>query len=157
MRFFLRLIFWLFCFNEGMRARKLGKTEDTIHIYLFFRVFPQKMARKMGFIAKTTPDVKRRDNLRTDRRIVLRTEAYRFPWIKLRSRFRWLLKASFFEGKLHFCNLGTKTGIFTVIKLWKRTSIGVLKMLLIWHPSLLRISNMKRGGMDATIEAFAFG
>jgi len=30
-------------------------------------------------------------------------------------------------------------------------------MLLIWHPSLLRISNMKRGGMDATIEAFAFG
>ena len=35
---------------------RIGKTGDPIHIYLFFRVFPQKMARKMGFIEKTTPD-----------------------------------------------------------------------------------------------------
>jgi len=35
---------------------RIGKTGDPIHIYLFFRVFPQKMARKMGFIEKTTTD-----------------------------------------------------------------------------------------------------
>ena len=59
--------------------------------------------------------VKRRDILRTDRRIVLRTRADKIPWIELRSRLVRSLKASFFCGMLPTRNNGQKTGILIVV------------------------------------------
>jgi hypothetical protein len=47
--------------------------------------------------------------------------------------------------------------IFNIVEIGERPSIVLLKRFLMWHPPLLRISNKKRGGLDATIEAFAFG
>jgi hypothetical protein len=48
-----------------------------------------------------------------------------------------------------------KPGILVVVEMRQRTLIGVLKRFLMWHPPLLKSSNKLRGGMDATIEAFA--
>ena len=99
--------------------------------------------------------VQRRDNLRTDRRIVLRTYAYTFPWINLRSWLIRSLRDSFFRGKIHLPYMGKKTGILIVVEMRQRPSIEVLKRFLMWHPPLLKSTNKIRGGMDATIEAFA--
>jgi len=44
-----------------------------------------------------------------------------------------------------------------IVEIGKRVAIWLLKRIWMWHPPLLRISNKIRGGMDATIEAFAFG
>lgn len=99
--------------------------------------------------------VKRRDNLRTDRRIVLRTSANKIPWIKLRSWLIRPLRASFFGGKACFPHIGHKTGILIVVEMNQRASNGVLKRFLMWHPPLLKSITKIRGGMDATIEAFA--
>jgi hypothetical protein len=70
----------------------------------------------------------------------------------------WLirpLRASFFKGEVHLPHIRHKTGIFIIVDIGERVAIGLLKRFLIWHPPLLRISNKKRGGLDATIEAFA--
>lgn len=99
--------------------------------------------------------VQRRDNLRTDRRIVLRTYVYTFPWIKFRSWLIRSLRDSFFRGKVHLLHMENKPGIFTVVEMRQRASIKVLKRFLMWHPPLLKSTNKLRGGMDATIEAFA--
>lgn len=99
--------------------------------------------------------VQRRDNLRTDRRIVLRTCTYTFPWIKLRSWLIESLRDSIFGGKIHLLYMGKKTGILIVVEIRQRPSIEVLKRFLMWHPPLLKSTNKLRGGMDATIEAFA--
>jgi hypothetical protein len=37
----------------------------------------------------------------------------------------------------------------------ERAAIWLLKRIWMWHPPLLRVSNKIRGGLDATIEAFA--
>ena len=100
-------------------------------------------------------DVQRRDNLRTDRRIVLRTRAYTFPWIKFRSWLIRSLRDSFFGGKVHLLFMKNKPGILVVVEMRQRSSIEVLKRFLMWHPPLLKSTNKIRGGMDATIEAFA--
>lgn len=100
-------------------------------------------------------NVQRRDILRTDRRIVLRTEAYTFAWIKLRSWLIRPLRESFFGGTVHLLHIRNKTGILIVVEMRQRSSIEVLKRFLMWHPPLLKSTNKIRGGMDATIEAFA--
>lgn len=101
-----------------------------------------------------SPCVQRRDNLRTDRRIVLRTCAYTFPWIKVRSWLIRLLRGSFFGGKVQQLHMVGKTGIFIVVEMRQRSFVGVLKKFLMWHPPLLKSTNKIRGGMDATIEAY---
>ena len=102
-----------------------------------------------------TSIVKRRDNLRTDRRIVLRTSANKIPWIKLRSWLIRPLRASFFSGMVHLPHIRQKTGILIIVEIGERTSNRVLKRFLMWHPPLLKSFTKIRGGMDATIEAFA--
>lgn len=99
--------------------------------------------------------VKRRDILRTDRRIVLRTSANKVPRIMLRSWFIWPLRASFFGEKVPIPQSGQKTGILIVDEMDQQTSNGILKRFLMWHPPLLKSITEIRGGMDATIEAFA--
>ena len=99
--------------------------------------------------------VQRRDNLRTDRRIVLRTRAYRFHWIKFRSWLIRLLIGSFFRGDVPLLPTMEKTGILIVVKVRQGVLDGVLKRFLMWHPPLLKSTNKLRGGMDATIEAYA--
>ena len=101
--------------------------------------------------------VKRRDNLRTDRRIVLRTSANKIPWIKLRSWLTRAPRASFFSGMVHLPHNGQKTGILIVVAIREPDLNRVLKRFWMWHPPLLKSSNKIRGGMDATIEAFAYG
>ena len=100
-------------------------------------------------------DVQRRDNLRTDRRIVLRTGAHRFPWIKIKSWLIRPLRALIFEGMVHLLPMMEKPGILIVV--WMRRGVldGILKRFLMWHPPLLKSTNKIRGGMDATIEAYA--
>jgi len=48
-----------------------------------------------------------------------------------------------------------KPGILIVV--WMRRGVldGILKRFLMWHPPLLKSTNKIRGGMDATIEAYA--
>jgi hypothetical protein len=48
-----------------------------------------------------------------------------------------------------------KPGILNVVEMRPRSSIEVLKRFRMWHPPLLKSTNKIRGGMDATIEAFA--
>ena len=99
--------------------------------------------------------VKRRDNLRTDRRIVLRTGANKIPWIKLRSWLIGSLRALYFGGKAHLPHIGHKPGILIVVELRQLDLNRILKRYLMWHPPLLKSFTKIRGGMDATIEAFA--
>lgn len=101
--------------------------------------------------------MKRRDNLRTDRRIVLRTRANKIDWVKLRSWLTRAPRASFFSGMVHMLHDGQKTGILIVVAIRKPGLNGVLKRDWMWHPPLLKSYAKLRGGMDATIEAFAFG
>jgi hypothetical protein len=101
--------------------------------------------------------VKRRVILRTDRRIVLRTRADKIPWIELRSWLMRLLRASFFCGMLPIRNNGQKTGILIVVVVLEPGLNRVLKRFRMWHPPLLKSFTRIRGGMDATIEAFALG
>jgi hypothetical protein len=51
---------------------------------------------------------------------------------------------------------GQKTGILIVVAIRESGLNRVLKRCWMWHPPLLKSSNKIRGGMDATIEAFAF-
>jgi hypothetical protein len=101
--------------------------------------------------------VKRRVILRTDRRIVLRTSANKILWIKWRSWLIRALRASFFRGKVHFPHIRHKTEILMIDEIGERAANGLLKRIWMWHPPLLIISNNIRGGLDATVEAFAFG
>jgi hypothetical protein len=64
---------------------------------------------------------------------------------------------SFFREKVHLPHNRHKTGILMIDEIGERAAIGLLKRFLMWHPPLLKSSNKIRGGMDATIEAFAFG
>ena len=98
--------------------------------------------------------VQRRVNLRTDRRIVLRTCAYTFPCINLRLWLIRSLRDSFFRGMIYLLYLGKKTGNLVVVEIRQQPSIEVLKRFLMWHPPLLKSTNKLRGGMDATIEAY---
>jgi hypothetical protein len=101
--------------------------------------------------------VKRRDNLRTDRRIVLRTRVDEIHRIELRSWLIRNLRASFFSGEARLPHIRQKTGILIVVAVLEPGLNKVLKRLWMWHPPLLKSSTKIRGGMDATIEAFAFG
>ena len=114
--------------------------------------FPDLLGPLITFIRLC---VKRRDNLRTDRRIVLRTSANKIPWIKLRSWLIRPLRASFFSGKALLPHIGHKTGILIVVEVRQLDVNRVLKSFLMWHPPLLKSFIKIRGGMDATIEAFA--
>jgi hypothetical protein len=104
---------------------------------------------------KRSKVVKRRVILRTDRRIVLRNSANKIPWIKLRSWLIRALRASFFRGRIHFRHIRHKMGILMINEIGERAAIWLLKRIWMWHPPLLRVSNKIRGGLDATIEAFA--
>ena len=99
--------------------------------------------------------VKRRVILRTDRRIVLRTSANKIPRIKLRSWLRWALRALFFSRMVHLPHNGQKTGILIVVAVRDLDLNRLLIRFLMWHPPLLKSSNKIRGGLDATIAAFA--
>jgi len=65
------------------------------------------------------------------------------------------LRALFFEGKINLPHTGQKTGILIVVTVRQLELNRLLKRFLMWHPPLLKSSNKIRGGMDATIEAFA--
>jgi hypothetical protein len=67
----------------------------------------------------------------------------------------WPLRASVFGEKVLLVHIGHKTGILIVVEKGERAPIGVLKRVLMWHPPLLKSITKLRGGMDATIEAFA--
>jgi len=44
-----------------------------------------------------------------------------------------------------------------IVEIGERAAIGLLKRILMWHPPLLKSFTKIIGGLDATIEAFAFG
>ncbi len=100
-------------------------------------------------------NVQRRDSLRTDRRIVLRTDTNTFPWIKIRSWLIRPLRDSIFGGKVHLLQMEKKTGILIVVEVRQQSFVEVLKRFLMWHSPLLTSTSKLRGGMDATIEAYA--
>jgi hypothetical protein len=52
---------------------------------------------------------------------------------------------------------GQKSGILIVVAEREPDLDRVLIRFRMWHPPLLKSFNKLRGGMDATIEAFAFG
>jgi hypothetical protein len=66
-----------------------------------------------------------------------------------------LLRASIFGGTVSLLPVMEKTRILIVVEMRKRSLVGVLKRNLMWHPPLLKSPNKIRGGMDATIEAYA--
>jgi len=58
---------------------------------------------------------------------------------------------------VHLPHISYKTGILIIVEMRKRVAIGLLKRFWMWHPPLLKSFTKIRGGMDATIEAFACG
>jgi len=67
------------------------------------------------------------------------------------------LRASFFGAKARLPHISQETGILIVVEVRQPGLNRVLKRFWMWHPPLLKSFTKIRGGLDATIEAFAFG
>jgi hypothetical protein len=81
--------------------------------------------------------VKRRDILRTDRHIVLRTWLTSLVWIEIR-----LLSRGFITGLIYYA------------RIWELNN-ELLKTNWIWHPPLFKDITQTRGGRDAISKAIA--
>jgi hypothetical protein len=56
---------------------------------------------------------------------------------------------------VHLAHNGQKTEILIVVEVRDLDLNRLLIRFLMWHPPLLKSTTKLRGGMDATIEAFA--